>query len=285
MIIEARLTMRYADIGDELKPTDDFRGHLGASTIGRECAREIWYSWRWFSFETYDARMRRLFQRGHREEPIVVDALREASITVATHDDNGKQFRFIGYKGHEGGSTDGFVYNVPDTSPGTWGILECKTHNEKSFKATFEMDGKTGANIGLQKYKPEHYGQCQRYAKAWNLPFSLYVGVNKNTDERKMLIVPFVEEHAKQMEDRAKLIIDSDQPPRRISESETFFKCSWCKHKAVCHRDEAPRMSCRSCVYAKPVEAGEWQCTNPNHPVLLSREMQHAGCTNYVAIK
>ena len=44
-------------------------GHLGASILGRDCPREIWYSFRWVHREKHEPRMLRLFIRGHLEEP------------------------------------------------------------------------------------------------------------------------------------------------------------------------------------------------------------------------
>lgn len=50
----------------------DGRGHLGASVLGRECVRQIWYGWRWARITQHQGRMLRLFDRGHREEPALV---------------------------------------------------------------------------------------------------------------------------------------------------------------------------------------------------------------------
>lgn len=284
MIIKAIRTEEATEFADEMQPTDDFRTHLGASVVGRECAREVWYSWRWFKLVQYSGRMKRLFQRGHREEPIVIESLKYAGIDVVNIDPNtGKQYRFVGYKGHEGGSSDGFAWNVPDVPVGQWAKFECKTHNAKSFKAVSEMDS-NGYNIGLQKNKPEHYGQCQRYMRAWQVFYTLYIAVNKDTDERLYLIIPYVEEHAEQMAQRAQLIVDSEAPPMRLSEKPTFFKCSYCNYKDVCHNGEAPHRSCRSCVYSAPIDGGQWECRNISHPCVINKELMLNSCGNYKAI-
>ena len=44
------------------------RWHLGASLIGRECKRYLWYVFRWCLHEKTTGRQQRLFNRGHREE-------------------------------------------------------------------------------------------------------------------------------------------------------------------------------------------------------------------------
>lgn len=56
------------------------RNHLGASLIGHDCKRYLWYIFRWAFRETYKdeashARMQRLFNRGHREEARFIEWL------------------------------------------------------------------------------------------------------------------------------------------------------------------------------------------------------------------
>lgn len=59
-----------------------FRAHLGGSMIGKKCERELYYSFRWFKRPTFDGRMLRLFNRGHREEFRFVELLRSIGIEV-----------------------------------------------------------------------------------------------------------------------------------------------------------------------------------------------------------
>ena len=56
------------------------RWHLGASLIGEECKRKLWYVFRWCFRETAEsrsnhARKQRLFNRGHREEARFIEWL------------------------------------------------------------------------------------------------------------------------------------------------------------------------------------------------------------------
>ncbi|MEI6052432.1 MAG: hypothetical protein WCQ44_07005, partial [Opitutaceae bacterium] len=41
---------------------------LGASSIGEECIRKIWMSWRGYDNFEFDGRMLRLFETGHLQE-------------------------------------------------------------------------------------------------------------------------------------------------------------------------------------------------------------------------
>lgn len=51
------------------------RSHLGASLIGRECKRYLWYVFRWCLHEKTTGRQQRLFNRGHREEARFIEWL------------------------------------------------------------------------------------------------------------------------------------------------------------------------------------------------------------------
>ncbi len=59
-----------------------FRNHLGGSQIGRKCDRELYYIFRWFRRPTFDGRMLRLFDRGHKEEFSFLSLLASAGIEV-----------------------------------------------------------------------------------------------------------------------------------------------------------------------------------------------------------
>ena len=61
---------------------DGRRRHLGGSLIGRECLRELWYSFRWATETKHDGRILRLFQRGHTEEFSFVKYLRQIGVDV-----------------------------------------------------------------------------------------------------------------------------------------------------------------------------------------------------------
>src|ERR1035437_7556429 len=83
------------------------RNHLGASELGNECWRELYYKFRWVKLEKHDGRKLRLFNVGHSAEPRFITYLRGIGFEVKEFDDNGKQFRISGAKGHYGGSLDG----------------------------------------------------------------------------------------------------------------------------------------------------------------------------------
>ena len=62
------------------------RRHLGASVLARECAREVWYSYRWATDVRFDGRMLRLFLRGQDEEKRFIEILDLVGIKVVERD-------------------------------------------------------------------------------------------------------------------------------------------------------------------------------------------------------
>src|SRR4051812_24091994 len=66
---EARLHQYAEEYSREQFPAEH-RSHLGASSIGEECWRKLWYTFHWVKLQQAEGRMRRLWNRGHREEEI-----------------------------------------------------------------------------------------------------------------------------------------------------------------------------------------------------------------------
>lgn len=258
---------------------DTFRTHLGASLIGRECAREIWYGWHWVTKPCFDGRILRLFNRGHLEEPRFVALLKMIGCEVWQHTENGKQFRISGHRGHYGGSLDGVVRGLPDLDPGIPALTEFKTHNDKSFAKL--------VSEGVQAAKLEHYVQMQQYMGKYNLQWALYLAVNKNDDAIHGELVPFNEPTFVRFFDRAGMIISQKEPPPRINNSPGWFKCKFCDHSPVCHGPAEPERNCRTCLHSIPGDEGQWVCNVPAQPIgegageILSKEKQLVGCDAY----
>lgn len=251
----------------------DFRAHLGASLIGRECSRELWYSFRWATLKKHDGRILRLFNRGHLEEPRFVALLQMIGCTVYQHTPEGKQYRISGHKGHYGGSLDAVISNCPDM-PDIPILGEFKTHGDKSFQIL-----KTG---GVMSAKWEHFIQCQQYMGKNNLTAALYMAVNKNDDEIHAEIIMFDQVQYQKYLDRSVMVIDSPTPPPKINESPGWFKCKFCDHKETCHNGKPMHETCRSCVNAVPIADGKWHCSL--ELITLTEEAQLAACPAYKVI-
>lgn len=267
-------TLELLSIATEQKQGHGFRKHLGASLIGRECARQLWYVFRWATKVSFLARILWLFDRGNREEAVIVDRFRKAGIHILDIDpETGKQFRIEDHNGHFGGSLDAMIFSVPEY-PDIWILGEFKTHSSKYFAQVKKQ--------GVKKAKPEHYAQMNVYMHYKGLPVALYYAVNKDTDEVWIEFVEYDNSVAEKYIDRARRIIQAQFPPPRISDSPGWFLCKFCDHSAVCHDHKKKVVNCRTCVHSKPVEGSNWLCIMYDH--ILSEVEQRIACTNHSEI-
>jgi hypothetical protein len=257
-------------------PNDSgFRKHMGASLIGGECGRAIWYGFHWATKGNFTGRLLRLFNRGHLEEARMIACLLTIGCTVYQQDAEGKQFRISDVGGHFGGSGDGVAIGIPDLPQGTAALLEFKTHNDKSF-VKLVAEGVRGAKF-------EHYVQMQTYMQKMGLAAALYLAVNKNNDELYGEIIPLESSIGQQFTERARTIIMlQHEAPSRMNESPGFFKCKWCNHYGICHQKRMPERNCRTCLHSQANTAdGQWYCTAKPEPVALNEAQQLAGCSAY----
>lgn len=267
-------------IGDAYRGEDEgFRSHLGASQIGKECDRAIWYGFRWAVKPKFKGRMLRLFNRGHLEEARFIALLLSIGVEIYQQDAEGKQFRISDVGGHFGGSGDGVALGIPDLPPGTYALLEFKTHNQKSFDKLIKD--------GVKVAKPEHYMQMQVYMRKMGLAVALYGAANKNDDDLHFEIVHLDSIAADIGLHRARTIILAKAPPEKIHDSTGWYACKYCDQNTVCHLGAEPERNCRTCHYVWFEENGTVRCGN--HFAIgelgteeLSKERQLIGCPHYL---
>jgi hypothetical protein len=259
----------YASAHDE-----DERTYLGASIIGEECWRKLWYGFRWATVpEQFDGRMLRLFQTGHREEARIIDDLRRSSVEVwETDPETGGQFAVSEVGGHFKGHADGIAIGVKE-APKTPHLLEVKTHNAKSFKKLLAE--------GVRMTKPLHYAQMQTYMHLLSLTRALYVAHGKDDDALYAERVEYDSVYAAQIVAKAQSIITAARPPQKLHEDPTrkmAFGCVYCPALSVCHQGAWPRRNCRTCIEATPKLDGDGRWFCEHHKQDLTKEDQKQGC-------
>lgn len=279
-------------IGDAYRTDEEaHRSHLGASILGQECNRAIWYNFHWVTKGAFEGRMLRLFNRGHLEEARFIALLLMIGCQIYQQDENGKQFRIQFGDGHGGGSGDGIAIGVPDIAPGLPALSEFKTHSEKSFIELAGplkdwrdyLAGKTTKfpGKGVKEAKFEHYVQMNLYMHKMGIGHALYVAVNKNTDDLYAEILTVDPILAKMYLDKGEQIIWSKTPPDKLNPSPGFWKCRFCDDKPVCHLGAAPDINCRTCRFSDPAPGGVWQCSNVVCPGPIDKKTQLSGCSHY----
>lgn len=284
-------------IGDAYREHDDaFRSHLGASVIGKECARALWYGWRWAAKKAFSGQMLRLFNRGHLEEGRLIALLLMIDCQVYQQDAEGKQMRIMHAEGHFGGSSDGVVMSLPDMPAGSPCLVEFKTHNKKSFdKLAGDNWAKYHDHIlglaepgsaleeftgdGVRETKFEHYVQMQIYMSKMGLPAALYVACAKDTDHIYMELVTLNSQVADEFLARGEKLVWSDRPPSKINISPGFYKCKFCDFRPVCHLGAPVERNCRTCEYSLPVQGNSWVCRKRESTI--DKATQLAGCEQY----
>lgn len=266
-------------MGDAYRGIDKnpYRSHLGASGIGKNCARAIWYGFRWFTKPKFDGRILRLFNRGHLEEARFIALLLSIGVQVFQQDADGKQFRISDAGGHFGGSGDGVGVGIPDLPANMPCLLEFKTHADKSFVKLVKE--------GVYTSKFEHYVQMQTYLRKMNLTVALYGAVNKNNDDLYLEIVTLDTITADQFIDRGVQLVFMRDAPKRLNESAGWFECKVCEHRPICHLGKDGEVNCRTCHYSRPLPDGTWQCGNPEAKgFILNTDAQLAGCSAYLKL-
>jgi hypothetical protein len=247
------------------------RDHLGASQIGKECLRCLWYDFRWATSPNFSGRMLRLFETGFREESRIIENLRSIGVTVYSEDPEiDKQITYSRFSGHFSGSLDGIAIGFEE-APKTWHVLECKTSNLKSFNHM--------KKYGVEKSKYVHYCQVQLYMHWSGLERAFYIMVCKDNDEIYTERVYYNADLAKKLEKKASEIIFATEPSFRQGD-ETTFMCKFCNHKEICHSGKLPEVHCRTCCNITPCEDGTWTCRGE----VLNKYRQREGCEKHIFI-
>lgn len=259
----------------------DSRG-IPVGSIGEECERKLFYLLRWaVPPEEITGQKQRRFGTGLREEERLIEDLRAAGIKVESTDPaTGAQFRVELADGWLRGKVDGRCEGVPEAPKATH-VLECKSHNDRSFKELLKHAPPKGE--GLRRAKPEHYAQIQTYMHALSAERGLYLAVSKNTDELYAERVHYDAAFALALEAKADRIAGSDRAPSKLFEdpkSKAAFACQWCPALQVCHESAFARVNCRTCLAASFESGADVRCTLTGQ--LLSYEEQQKGCDKHL---
>ena len=260
---------------------DGHRGHLGASVIGKACSRALWYGFRWASHATFSGQQYRLFQRGHFEEQRFVEYLEGIGCEVEVFAPNtdhiknkGKrQIRISACEGHFAGSVD-CIIQLPKAYGIEQKVLgEFKTQGCQKFPKLVEE--------GCQINKGVHFAQQSIYGYKLGLQYSVYMVVNKNTDDLHIELIKLDWDLGKELEEKAERIIYSQEPLPRIAMSSSYYECKYCDYKDVCWFDKSFDKNCRSCVRSKPIADANWECEKFG---VIPKEFIKSGCGEWITL-
>ena len=264
---------KITDLIDKENTTNSLpRPYLGMSQIGGECMRELWLYFRWAARDTIDGRVNRIFTTGHNAERFMIEHLE--SIGVKTWDTLDAQAGFSEVDNYFRGHSDGMAKGIPDDEEETY-LLEFKTSSDKYFKKMVKE--------GVLKSKPTHYSQMQLYMHFSGAKKALYMVYNKNDSAYYTEVLESDESVALDLVRKAEDIITCDdlrQLPKIGNGSPSFFGCKFCNFSDVCHFDEKPVKTCRSCKRADLIGDGKWGCSLVDKEI--PKEVEQIGCSEYV---
>ncbi|MEM1395915.1 MAG: hypothetical protein AAGH38_00510 [Pseudomonadota bacterium] len=214
------------------------RDYLGASLIGDPCSRKIQYEFTHAPKRPHEAKLRRIFARGHALEPYIARWLRKAGFDLQdTSLKTGMPFGFSVAQDRLRGHVDGIILagpkNVGLSYPCIW---ECKVVNAKGWRNV--------ERHGVAKAYPKYADQVavyQTYMEDMQRP-ALMTFANADTMEVFYEIVPFDAARAQAATDKAVNILiatDAGETLPRIAASRDDFPCKWCEF--VDHCWSAPR--------------------------------------------
>lgn len=264
-------TIAAIDAWHEGQRDDRHYPFIRGSLIGR-CERHLFYLFRWaHAPEKFEGRILRLFETGQRAEAEMIRDLRHAGVDVQTSDPGTPgQIEVTALDGHFVGHLDGIANGILE-APKTPHLLECKTHNAKSFAQLVKH--------GVAASKPEHLAQMMVYMHLRSLTRGFYLAKNKDTDELYAERVRYDVAHALSLTAKAVRVKMANEPPARISDDPASFLCRFCPSHAVCHGGAWALRNCRTCLHSDPIEHGGWFCHR--HKTALTREQQQRGCPSH----
>lgn len=267
-----------------LEQREGSRGHsrrVGGSSVGKDCTRAGWYSFRWTSPVVMSAKGLMTVNDGHRGEIVMADLLKGVEgVQLWTEDpDNpGKQISFELVDGHFVGKLDGVILGLLQ-APKTPHVWEAKVVNQKKFDKLKKDVEKFGEKNALEQWDIVYFAQAQMYMHGMKLDRHYLTVATPGVREIVSVRTEYQQNRAEMYVGRAESIVFASGIPSRISKDPAFFGCKWCDHSDVCHGGAAPLRNCRTCRWSSPVPGGLWMCAKLDD--LLSFEAQQAGCDQY----
>lgn len=238
---------------------------ISVSLAGAECARSLFYEFRWASpAEPATGKRQRLFERGRDDEDKMLRDLRAVGVEVW-----GEQEKARAVHGFVRGKLDALASGLLE-APKTTHVVEIKSVNSKGFKAIVKD--------GIKVAKPLHSAQIQLYMHILGLERGFYYVKCADTQEYWSERIEYDFEFCVRLLANIERIIFTDTPPGRISEKPDFFGCLFCKHHAVCHEGAMPRVSCRTCLHFQPERGGDCHVSCARWVKPLGIEEQRAAC-------
>lgn len=195
------------------------RDYIGASSIGSECLRQIWYAYKGVKPEGVPPKTRRIWATGKHLEELVIKWLIDAGINVMTFDVTYTSKNVPQLQGH----IDALIQIKKKNC-----ILEIKTAKNASYNVFVAK--------GLLAWNPQYYAQIQTYMGMSSIHQAYILVLNKDNSALSDELITFNEGFYQALERKAQMIASAVIDPPKINNSPLFFKCKMCSFNKVCHK-------------------------------------------------
>ena len=245
------------------------RPYLGASSIGENCNRKLWFRFRWCR-EVFDAPTLKRFRDGHITEQTVVNQL---SLKFPVTD---TQWGFNDIDNHFSGHIDGVISGILE-APKTPHVLEVKAVSDKKFNELKKAKAELGEKLAIRKWNPTYHAQIVLYMFYRGLTRSFHVVATAGGRDWMSVRTEADNTFAQTLIEKAKRIIYANDAPASLPIDS--FDCRYCGLRDVCREKKLPDRTCRTCVHSTPAGQGLWQCAL--HKMPMDYNEQLAGCPSH----
>jgi hypothetical protein len=214
-----------------LKDAEPRRTYLGASMMGKECARAVAFEYHGTPKDPdkgFSGQLYRVFDMGHDGEARMGQYLRIAGFNLIEKRSDGEQFGYCVIDGLMQGHIDGVITAGPDVDCAWPALWENKALNNDGFNSVKAK--------GVEKAKPLYFAQVQVYMAYMALDRTLFTCLNRNTGEVFAEIIELDVYKAQVLSDRGVNVVRSARPEDfpRIARDETDFRCRFCDYHRTC---------------------------------------------------
>lgn len=214
---------------------DEERDYLGASLIGHDCLRYLYYVYNKYPREPFSGKTLATFESGHRSEDLAAERLKLIDgVTLITHDEDGNQYGFSDFDGKFQGHYDGGIKGISE-APKTWHVWEHKECNERKFKDFLKKRQDHGYKSVLKIWNKQYYAQAQIYMHYTKMSRHYMTVSTMGGRDYASCRTDYNKEHALEYIRKAQTVIEALSPLPQISNNPDYFVCKWCDFKDTCH--------------------------------------------------
>lgn len=207
------------------------RDYIGASILGGECTRQVWYDIRNATPPSFEINSILAIEDGYTQEEVMSRRLSLLpGIKLYTRDEETENQITIQYKEIKG-HVDGVICGLKESKK--WHVWEHKSVNEKKYNILKNLKIQDAENA-LEKWDYKYYVQAQIYMEGLDIDRH-FLTVSTPGGRDFMSLRTKRKKSFMRVVDNLLEIVKDDNPPGKISDKPEFYLCKWCRHKKICH--------------------------------------------------